>query len=98
MFMASWGSCAPVCLLLTAPLICSDSSKDIGDRSRLTAGETLHYKIEWRLVTAGKGRLSLKRGPGGAGWQTNLQVESTGLVSKLYKIQDQYSALLNADL
>ena len=98
MFMVFLRSCAPLlCLLLAAPLISSDSSKNIGERSRLPAGETLHYRIEWRLFTAGRAQLSLKAGLE-AGWHTALQVESTGLVSKLYKIQNQYSSTLNAEL
>ena len=98
MFMAFLRSYAPLlCLLLAAPLICSDSSGNIGERLRLPAGETLHYRIEWRLFTAGKAQLSFKAGLE-ARWHTGLQVESTGLVSKLYKIQDQYSSTLNAEL
>lgn len=56
--------------------------------------ETLHYGIEWRLITAGMAKLSLKQNPPAAnqGWSSQLQLESTGLVSKLYKVLDQYKA------
>ena len=60
----------------------------------LPARETLHYGIEWRLITAGFARLSLQQNtaPQNQGGTTQLQLESTGLVAKLYKISDQYKA------
>ena len=56
------------------------------------AHETLHYGVEWRLITAGIAKLSLNQNPPAAnkGWSSQLTLESTGLVSKLYKITDQY--------
>ncbi len=62
--------------------------------------ETLSYRVEWRLVTAGRATLSWSPAPPAAHsrWQTNLHLESTGLVSKLYTVNDQYLALLSADL
>ena len=33
-----------------------------------------------------------------AGWQVNLHLESVGLVSKLFKVEDEYTALLNPSL
>jgi len=50
------------------------------------SAETLTYSIEWRLVNAGTARVSLERS--GGGWQTHLNLESAGLVSRLYKIND----------
>jgi hypothetical protein len=61
------------------------------------AAENLQYSIEWRLITAGKARLSWAATPGG-GYQANLLLESAGLVSKLFKIDDQYSSNLDAGL
>ncbi len=56
--------------------------------------ETLHYGVEWRLIPAGLARLTLHENPPAAnkGWSTHLHLESTGLVSKLYKVDDQYRA------
>jgi hypothetical protein len=54
--------------------------------------ETLYYNVEWRLITAGKVKLLWQPGP--AGWQVNVHVESVGLVSKLFKVVDDYSANL----
>jgi hypothetical protein len=68
--------------------------------SNLPARETLTYNVEWRLITAGKA--TLQWGPPGprerAGWQANLHLESVGLVSKLFKVEDDYSVNLNPAL
>ncbi|MEX2260485.1 MAG: DUF3108 domain-containing protein [Bryobacteraceae bacterium] len=71
--------------------------------------ETLHYTVEWRLVTAGKARLSLTphpEPPSGSEpeaesevkWRAGLHLESVGLVSKLFKVNNDYYALLNREL
>src|SRR5580698_51611 len=62
----------------------------------LPARETLYYNVEWRLITAGKVKLQWQPGP--VGWQTNVHVESVGLVSKLFKVVDDYSANLKESL
>jgi hypothetical protein len=62
----------------------------------LPAHETLYYNVEWRLITAGKAKLQWQREP--AGWQVNVHVESAGLVSKLYHVEDDYSANLRNSL
>ncbi len=54
--------------------------------------ETLFYGIEWRLIYAGTGRLSLEPKKSGdkTAWQSKLHLETAGLVSKLYKLDDSY--------
>ncbi len=65
----------------------------------LPAKETLYYTIEWRLITAGKARMDWTApARPGSGWQVNLHLESVGLVSKLYKVDDNYGAILNDGL
>ena len=59
------------------------------------ARETLHYNIEWRLITAGKAQVEWSAG---ANTEIRLHVESVGLVSKLFKVEDDYSAYLNSSL
>lgn len=57
--------------------------------------EVLHYGIEWRLVRAGIAKLS--RSPrAAAGWEANLQLESAGLVSKLFRVRDDYRVLYDS--
>jgi len=62
----------------------------------LPTSESLRYAIEWRLITAGKSHLEWKAASGG--YQTNLQIESAGLVSKLFKVNDEYSSNLDTGL
>lgn len=52
--------------------------------------EVLTFSIEWRLINAGTANVSLERS--GTGWQTHLNLESAGLVSKLYKVDDHLTA------
>jgi hypothetical protein len=62
----------------------------------LPTRETLYYNVEWRLITAGKVKMQWQPGP--VGWQANVHVESVGLVSKLFKVVDDYSANLKDSL
>jgi Protein of unknown function (DUF3108) len=76
-------------LLVCAPLAFSQSSS-------LPAKETLHYNIEWRLFSAGKATVDLAATPAPKpGMQATLRLESSGIVSKLFKVEDDYSAALN---
>ena len=77
-------------LVLFAPLASPQS---------LPARETLYYTVEWRLITAGKAKLEWTAEPRpSAGPQVNLRLESVGLVSKFFKVEDDYSVNLNAAL
>lgn len=60
------------------------------------APETLIYNIEWRLISAGKAKVEWRRE--NPGWQVNVHLESVGLVSKLFRVEDDYSANLNSAL
>jgi hypothetical protein len=62
----------------------------------LPARETLTYSVEWRLITAGKA--VVQWASSGRDAQINLHVESVGLVSKLFKVEDDYRANLGAGL
>ena len=57
--------------------------------------ETFYYNIEWRLITAGKAKVQVQ--PERGGQQVNLHVESVGLVSKLFKVEDDYSANMTSN-
>ena len=83
--------------LVLVPLVCAPLA--IPQGGTLPSKETLYYNLEWRLITAGKAKVELLARPQPrAGWQVNLHLESVGLVSKLFKVEDDYSGLLNPSL
>jgi hypothetical protein len=77
---------------LWALLVCL--SPALAQNNGLPDKETLYYNIEWRLITAGKAKVQWLSVPN-SGWQVNLHLESAGLVSKLYRVEDDYSSNLN---
>jgi len=62
----------------------------------LPARETLTYKIEWRLITAGKATMEWQQDRSSS--RIQLRVESVGLVSKLFRVEDEYHAALSPAL
>jgi len=83
--------------LLLVAMACA--SQGLPQSNGLPRRETLSYSIEWRLITAGKARLEWAGAQGPRpGWQINLRLESIGLVSKLFKVENDYSASLNQSL
>lgn len=56
--------------------------------------ETFYYNVEWRLISAGKAKVQMQGLR--TGQQVNLHLESVGLVSKFFKVDDDYSANLAA--
>jgi hypothetical protein len=56
--------------------------------------EVLHYKVEWRLIHAGNGKLTWtpNNSQGKPSASATLHLESAGLVNKLYKVNDDYAA------
>lgn len=59
------------------------------------SAETLSYHVEWRLISAGNAKISLAPMKTGSksGWQSKAHLESAGLVSKLYRVDDNYSGI-----
>lgn len=62
----------------------------------LPGHESLYYNIEWRLINAGKAKVELQQER--SGWHIGLHLESSGLVSKLFRVEDDYSVNTNAGL
>jgi len=62
--------------------------------------ETLQYAVEWRLVPAGTAKLSFTPMPQSAVAQSEikLHLESAGLVSRLFRVSDDYTSLLGQNL
>jgi hypothetical protein len=79
--------CLPVLALVPAVF---------AQNNELPGREKLFYSIEWRLITAG--RTSLEWHQDRDGPAIDLRVESVGLVSKLFRVEDDYRARLGASL
>ena len=60
------------------------------------AGEVLSYTVEWRFIHAGNARLSWN--PDGDGWAARLHLESAGMVSRLYRVEDDSLSMLDRQL
>ena len=84
---------------LTALLLLSVSTLAYAQSSSLPSRESLFYVVEWRLITAGKARLDWTAQPAPrGGYQAKLRMESVGLVSKLFKVEDDYVSQLTSNL
>jgi hypothetical protein len=57
----------------------------------LPSAETLIYNVQWRLIDAGDARLTQEPK------RSKLHLESSGLVSKLYKLDDNYDLEMQGD-
>ncbi len=86
--MAGLRHLAKVCLVV---LLVSESALP------QTAGrETLDYAVEWRLIPAGTAKFFFTPLPhtGAAASEVRLHLESAGLVSRLFRVSDDYTAML----
>ncbi len=92
-----WGAVPFLLCALCVPLGSQQIAPPESTARVLPPSETLHFTVEWKLITAGRARLSWSGQPSG-GWQTLLRIESAGLVSKLFKVQDDFKSTFAADL
>ncbi|MGD1070939.1 MAG: DUF3108 domain-containing protein [Bryobacteraceae bacterium] len=60
--------------------------------------ETLDYQIEWRLIPAGTAHLTWMAVPPTNNTEIRLHLETAGLVSRLFRVSDDYTALLAPSL
>ena len=70
------------------------------EAEQLPARELLEYAVEWRLIPAGTAKLTWTSTPHSliAASEVKLHLESTGLVSRLFRVDDDYTALLGQNL
>jgi Protein of unknown function (DUF3108) len=63
------------------------------------AKEVLTYNIEWRLITAGKATIDWHSTAidGHEGWQAHLDLQSAGMVSRLYKVDMESISHIDQD-
>jgi hypothetical protein len=61
--------------------------------------ETLDFNVEWRLITAGSAKLQWYSSPVlKGGYESKLHLESTGVVSHLFKVTDDYTSQMSSGL
>lgn len=94
--MALWRFRTACCLLVLAAAASgiAQSPSPIADTA--PRKEVLDYAVEWRLVPAGDARFtwtSLSNSPLGAS-EVRLHLESKGLVSRLFRVDDDYTAMM----
>jgi len=82
------GSAVMVCLALIG------SAWD--DSPKYPYPEKLVYRIEWHLVTAGTATFDLSEVKAND-WKINLELESAGIVSRLYRVLDNYTAFSDGE-
>jgi hypothetical protein len=80
---------------LAAILMCLCSAVAQSPPRPAPANESLSYTVEWRLLHAGNAVLDWSSAS--AGWRTKLSLQSVGLVSSLFKVNNTYSSNLNKD-
>jgi len=85
MFLPRW----TLALCLSAGLLRADPPT-------ASPGESLYYGIEWRFIYAGNASVTLKRGPD-HNESVSVHLQSAGLVSRLFTLDDNYYAQLNGD-
>ena len=68
-------------------------------QAETSRGEVLDYDVEWRLVTAGRAKLSwTPNAPASrGGGEAKLHLESTGLVSRLFHVNDDYTTMVGSN-
>jgi hypothetical protein len=81
-----WAAGAPI-LLLTL-LGSSGAARQQPDVKNFPFPEKLTYRVEWRMVTAGSAVINVSRN--GSNWQTDLNLESSGFVSRFLRVLDTY--------
>lgn len=60
-------------------------------RTPFVDGEKLLYTVRWRLMVAGYAELALQKNSGASGaWKVTAKANSTGYVSNIYKVEDEY--------
>ena len=66
---------------------------DGGSAHPFPVAETLRYGIEWHLINAGTAviRFEPRTGTSRPQWQAKVHLESAGVVSRLYKLDDNYT-------
>lgn len=86
-------------MLAASGFVCAQSA---GTSAAIPAKEVLNYAIEWRLIPAGTAKMTVSGLPAAAPVRSaaapvseiKLHIESAGLVSRLFRVEDDYTSLM----
>lgn len=94
--MLRWPAISLLCLPFLAVAIAGAQSAS--PPAAPPAHETFDYSIEWRLINAGKAHLEWDAASAGTPTtgDVSLHVESAGLVSRLFLVNDRYTAAMKS--
>ena len=80
-------------LLAVGSVLCALSSGAQESALPFSAGEKLQYTVQWRLFPAGHAELLLaKEEAQPSRWKATAKAHSTGYVSNLYKVENEYQS------
>lgn len=104
--MLRWPPISLLCLPILGVVIAGAQSVSPAPQISLNAGppsappahEAFDYSVEWRLINAGKAHLEWDAASAGSPTAGNvkLHVESAGLVSRLFLVNDEYTAAMRS--
>ena len=78
------------CLGVTLFLPGLSRTQEISPRPQFPCPEKLTYNVQWRLVNAGTATVQLSRQNGSKMWNFDVNIESAGLVARLYRVTEVY--------
>jgi hypothetical protein len=84
-------------LVMTAFSTAAQPPPAPGATGAVPASEVLSYRVEWRLIHAGYAQLAWSPSASD-GWAAHLHLESAGLVSKLYRVDNEYASQISPQL
>jgi hypothetical protein len=81
-----------VCAVVVPVLLAQTPAKPV-EPAKPVDKEALEYSVEWRLVSAGRAKLSITPGPASekSEVESKMHLESLGLVSRLFHVDDDYT-------
>lgn len=90
---------APLVLPVLLALSAAGANPQAAPPAPSPGHETLDYDVEWRLLNAGHAHLVWSPSPDVKnGWETKLHLESAGIVSRFFHVDDDYTAQMTSNL
>lgn len=84
--------CLSVCLSVVTWSLLLSASAALSAQPPFAAGESADFQISWNVFGAGTAHMTLAEVPGAPkpAWRATVEAQSTGIVTRLYKVEDVY--------